>query len=78
MTTHRTTRRTALGLLGLGAVPAVAGGLSAIGDPSRTADASDRARQGPVPADLLPGGALDTLIAQRAAAVRQARREVHG
>jgi CubicO group peptidase (beta-lactamase class C family) len=65
MTTHRTSRRTALGLLGLGAVPVATGGLLALGGRPGTAEAGDKA---PVPADLLPGGALDRLIAQRAAA----------
>lgn len=68
MTTHRTSRRTALGLIGLGAVPVAAGGLFALSGLDRTAEASDRTRRDPVPADLLPGGALDKLIAQRAAA----------
>lgn len=65
MTTHRTSRRTALGLLG--AVPVAAGGLLVLNAMPKAAEASDKAPKNPVPADLLPGGALDKLIAQRAA-----------
>lgn len=68
MTTHRTSRRTALGLFGLGAVPVATGGLLALSDQPGTAEAGDKTPKGPVPADLRPGGALDKLIAQRAAA----------
>jgi CubicO group peptidase (beta-lactamase class C family) len=66
MTTHRTSRRVALGLIGV--VPVAAGGLLALNAGPKVADADDRATGHPVPADLLPGGALDKLIAQRAAA----------
>ena len=68
MTPHRTSRRTALGLLGLGSVPVAAGGLLTLGGGPGTAAAGERTPAGPVPADLRPGGALDKLIAQRAAA----------
>jgi CubicO group peptidase (beta-lactamase class C family) len=63
MTTHRTSRRAALGLIG--AVPVAAGGLLALNTMPK---AGDKAPGNPVPADLLPGGALDRLIAQRAVA----------
>ncbi|MEU8385387.1 serine hydrolase domain-containing protein [Streptosporangium sp. NPDC048865] len=61
MTTHRTSRRAALGLIG-------AGGLLTVNAIPKAAEAGDRTHGKPVPADLLPGGALDRLIAQRAAA----------
>jgi len=64
MTTSQTSRRAALGLLGLG----TAGGLLAVSGAHTPAEAGGTAPKDPVPADLLPGGALDTLIAQRAAA----------
>ena len=68
MTTHRTSRRAALGLLGLGSVPVAAGGPLTLGGGPGTAAAGERTPAGPVPADLRPGGALDKLLAQRAAA----------
>jgi CubicO group peptidase (beta-lactamase class C family) len=62
MTSFRTSRRTALGMLGT--IPLAAGGVLALTGGRAPAAAARR----PVPADLLPGGALDRLIAQSAAA----------
>ncbi|GAA2359050.1 serine hydrolase domain-containing protein [Dactylosporangium salmoneum] len=54
-----------LGLLG--AVPLATGGLLAVPASAHAGAGSDHRGSDPVPADLLPGGALDRLIAQTAA-----------
>ncbi|MEV6930538.1 serine hydrolase domain-containing protein [Dactylosporangium sp. NPDC051485] len=66
MTTLQPSRRTVLGLLG--AVPLATGGLLAVPASAHAGAASGHRGSDRVPADLLPGGALDQLIARTAAA----------
>jgi CubicO group peptidase (beta-lactamase class C family) len=64
MTSSRSSRRAVLGMLG--AAPLAAGGLLAV--PATAEARAGSAGHNPVPPELLPGGTLDKLIAQRAAA----------